>query len=64
MLCTRNGRIIERDGDLSFIGEIMSRLPIDVKLSRFILVGYCFGVMNECIIIGEFQYFCLKSVHT
>lgn len=57
MLCTTNGRTVDRDGDLTFIGEIMTRLPIDVKLSKFILLGYCFGVMDECIIIGVFGFY-------
>lgn len=55
MLCTTKGTFIPRDGDITYIGEIMSRLPIDVSLSKLILIGYCFGVMDECIIIGNFD---------
>lgn len=52
MLLTTNGRTKERDGDITYIGEIMMRLPLDVKLSKLIALGYCFGVLEECIIIG------------
>lgn len=49
-----------RDGDITYIGHIMSRLPIEVKLSKLIALGYCFGVLDECIIIGKekFHQFC------
>lgn len=52
MLTTTRGKTIPRDGDITYIGEIMSRLPIDVKLSKLIALGYCFGVLEECIVIG------------
>lgn len=42
-----------RDGDITYIGRIMSKLPVDVKLSKLIALGYCFGVLEECIIIGK-----------
>lgn len=53
MLTTVNGKLKLRDGDLTYIGEIMSKLPIEVKLSKLIAFGYCFGVLGECIIIGK-----------
>lgn len=52
MLTTVNGRVKKRDGDITYIGDIMTKLPIDVKLSKLIALGYCFGVLQECIIIG------------
>lgn len=52
LLCTTNGHFIDRDGDLTYMGEIMTRLPINVKLTRLILFGYCFGILNDCIIIA------------
>lgn len=55
MLTTVNGKAKLRDGDLTYIGEIMSKLPIEVKLSKLIALGYCFGVLEECIIIGKFN---------
>lgn len=59
LLSMTGGKFVDRDGDLTNIGEFMARLPIDVTLSKFILMGYCFGVLNECIVIGRFIFlFC------
>lgn len=41
------------DGDLSFLGRLMSNLPIDIRATRMIAIGYCYGVLEECIIMGE-----------
>lgn len=45
------------DGDLTFLGRIMASLPIDVRASRLIVIGFCFGVFEECIIMGNFRCF-------
>lgn len=42
------------DGDLTFLGHIMSNLPLDVRTTRLIALGYCFSVLEECIIMGKF----------
>lgn len=47
------GLIEENDGDISFIGRIMAKLPIDVRIARLIIFGYCFDLLNECIVIGN-----------
>lgn len=57
MLTTTKGKVVPRDGDITYIGEVMARLPIDVKLSKFIALGYCFGVLDECIVIGKTNFF-------
>lgn len=59
LLKTTNGKTRARDGDITYIGEVMSRLPIEVKLSKLIALGYCFGVLDECIIIGKVKYICM-----
>lgn len=41
------------DGDLTFLGRLMSSLPIDVRSTKMIALGYCYGVLEECIIMGE-----------
>lgn len=41
------------DGDLTFWGTIMSKLPLDVHLSRLIILGYIFNCLDEVIIIGK-----------
>lgn len=42
----------ENDGELTFAGVIMARLPVDVRISKLIMLGYMFSCMEECIIIG------------
>lgn len=53
LLRTTNGVLEEMDGDITFIGRVMASLPIDAKLSKLIVYGYCFSVLNECIVIGK-----------
>ncbi|RMZ95877.1 ATP-dependent RNA helicase TDRD9 [Brachionus plicatilis] len=40
------------DGDLTYAGRIMANLPIDVRLSKLILLGHAFGKLRETIIIA------------
>ncbi len=40
------------DGDLTYVGSIMASLPIDVHLSKLILLGHTFGKLRETIIIA------------
>lgn len=40
------------DGDITFVGEIMSNVPVDVRLSKLIVLGYMFNVLKEMIIIA------------
>lgn len=51
---TCNDVLTENDGDLTFIGRVMASLPVDVRVTRMILFGYCFSVLEECIIIGKY----------
>ena len=48
----RDGKFDCEDGNLSLAGKIMSNLPLDVKISKLIILGYTFNVLKECIIIG------------
>lgn len=41
------------DGDLTFLGRIMATLPIDIRATRLIAIGFCYGVLTECIIMGK-----------
>lgn len=54
LLRTLDGVVTDLDGDISFIGRIMANLPIDIKIAKFIILGYCFSIFDECLIIGEF----------
>lgn len=50
---TVNGKYMELDGDLSFIGRVMAALPLDIRISRLVIFGYMFSVFDECLIIGK-----------
>lgn len=40
------------DGELTFVGKVMAQLPMDVCISKMILLGFVFGVMEDCIIMA------------
>ena len=44
--------MLPSDGDLTYVGFVMSNLPIDVRLSKLILLGHVFGKLREAIIIA------------
>lgn len=54
---TVDGVYSEVDGDLTYWGSIMSRLPLDTRLSRLIILGYVFNLLDEAIIIGDYIFF-------
>lgn len=49
---TVNGIFYPYDGDLTFVGKVMAQLPLDVCVSKMILLGFVFGVVDDCIIIA------------
>lgn len=40
------------DGELTYMGKIMSYLPLDCQLTKLILFGYMFSVLDDIIIIA------------
>lgn len=40
------------DGDLTYVGNIMAALPIDVRLSKLIVMGYIFSVFDDILMIA------------
>ncbi len=40
------------DGDLTYVGNVMNSLPIDVRLSKLILLGHSYGKLRETTIIA------------
>lgn len=40
------------NGELTFIGKIMSILPIDVRLSKLIVMGWMFSMFDDILIIA------------
>ena len=52
MKLTVKGIKTRDDGDLTVLGEIIAKLPIDVKLGKLIFLGHIFGVLEEAVIIA------------
>nr|XP_016995353.2 probable ATP-dependent RNA helicase spindle-E [Drosophila takahashii] len=52
LFLTVDGVYNELDGDITYWGTIMSRLPLDTRLSRLIILGYVFNLLEEVIIIA------------
>ncbi|KAH8417162.1 hypothetical protein KR222_005196 [Zaprionus bogoriensis] len=49
---TVDGVYKDLDGDLTFWGTIMARFPLDVRLSRLIILGYIFNCLDETVVIA------------
>jgi hypothetical protein len=41
------------DGDITFMGHVMSKLPVDIQIAKLILLGHIFSVLEECVIMGK-----------
>ncbi|XP_055384477.1 probable ATP-dependent RNA helicase spindle-E [Condylostylus longicornis] len=52
LFSTINGTYDVDDADLTFVGRVMAQLPIDIHLSRLIIFGYIFSILEETIIIA------------
>ena len=52
-LRTCNGTYSYKDGDMTFIGYIMAGLPVDIHVAKLVVLGYCFNVLRESIIIAD-----------
>ena len=53
LLTTARGVQCKEDGDLTVLGEVVARLPVDVKLGKLVVFGHIFGVLEEAIIIAS-----------
>ncbi|XP_013171047.1 PREDICTED: probable ATP-dependent RNA helicase spindle-E [Papilio xuthus] len=40
------------DGDVTYLGRIMAKLPLDVRISKLIMLGYIYGCFDESIIMA------------
>ena len=49
---TCDGQPSSYNGDLTFIGRIMAELPVDIRVSKLMILGFVFGLLEECAIIG------------
>ncbi|KAF7278535.1 hypothetical protein GWI33_008239 [Rhynchophorus ferrugineus] len=52
LLKTCRGVIVKNDGDLTFLGRVMAALPIDVHLTKMIVLGQLYSCLDETIIIA------------
>jgi len=48
----KDGELSSKDGDLTYAGQIMANIPVDLKLAKLILFGHIFGKLREAIIIA------------
>lgn len=55
------GQMSSLDGDLTYLGHVISRLPVDPHLAKLIVMGFLFGCLRECVVIGEFVSYCYTS---
>ncbi|XP_075471069.1 ATP-dependent RNA helicase TDRD9 isoform X2 [Ascaphus truei] len=40
------------DGELTFLGQVIAQLPVDLQLGKLIFLGHVFGCLEECVIIA------------
>jgi len=52
LLTTFHGEDSDDNGDLTVLGEIVAKLPVDVLLGKLIVFGHIFGILDDCIIIA------------
>lgn len=41
------------DGELTFLGMVLTELPVELHLGKLIVLGHVFGCLEECLIIGN-----------
>lgn len=51
-LIDRGDEVQEFDGDLTSLGRVMGSLPLSIYISKLIVLGHIFGVLQDAIIIG------------
>lgn len=49
---TMDGEWCVSDGDITHLGRIMAKLPLDVRVSKLILLGYIYGCLEEAVVMG------------
>ncbi|XP_049877718.1 probable ATP-dependent RNA helicase spindle-E [Pectinophora gossypiella] len=40
------------DGDITYLGRVMAKLPLDVRASKLIMLGHIYGCLEESIIMA------------
>ncbi|XP_041969908.1 probable ATP-dependent RNA helicase spindle-E isoform X2 [Aricia agestis] len=49
---TVDGEWSNTDGDITYLGRMMAKLPIDVRASKLIMLGYIYGCLEESVIMA------------
>ena len=49
----RSGAVNPHDGELTFMGRVLASLPVDIHVGKLFMMGHAFGLLEECLIIGE-----------
>lgn len=53
------------DGDITYLGRVMAKLPVDVRVSKLIALGYVYGCLEESVIMGKYvSYYSLITYTT
>uniref|UniRef100_A0A1A9WJJ3 Probable ATP-dependent RNA helicase spindle-E n=1 Tax=Glossina brevipalpis TaxID=37001 RepID=A0A1A9WJJ3_9MUSC len=47
-----NGVYSVQDGDITYMGRIMASLPLDIRLTRLIILGYIYCVLDDAIVMA------------
>ena len=48
-----SGVVNRHDGDLTFLGQVLAALPVDIRFGKLMMLGHVFGLLEETIIIGK-----------
>ena len=48
----KDGVVNPYDGDLTFLGQVLATLPVDIKIGKLLILGHVFGCLEECLVIG------------
>ncbi|GBP03915.1 Probable ATP-dependent RNA helicase spindle-E [Eumeta japonica] len=54
---TVDEKLTMEDGDITYLGRIMAKLPVDVRVSKLIMLGHIYGCFEEAIIMGEINIY-------
>lgn len=50
------------DGNLTFLGRVLSDLPVDVHLGKLCVLGHVFGCLEEAIVVGMTIYYSVYNM--
>lgn len=56
MTYTVNGVFSDCDGDMTFLGNLMSRMPMGYQASKLVALGYACGIPEDAAVVGKFFF--------